>query len=45
MQALFDAIDIAGLSTNVSALIVGLLGVGLLFLGRRYVEKAIKVRT
>ena len=45
MDALFGAVDITGLSTNVSTLMIGFIGVGLLFLGRRYVEKAIKVRT
>jgi len=39
MQALFDAVDITGLSTNVSTILVGFIGVGLLFLGWRYIKR------
>lgn len=39
MQALFDAVDITSLSTNVTTLMVGFIGVGLLFVGGRYVYK------
>jgi len=40
MAALFTAADITPLSTNVSTLLIGFIGVGLLFLGYRYVKKA-----
>ena len=40
MAALFTAADISTLSTNVSTLLVGFIGVGLLFLGYRYIKKS-----
>ena len=43
MQALFDAVDITGISTNVSTLMVGFIGVGLLFLGYAYVRRTMRV--
>ena len=33
MQALFDAVDVTGISTNVSTLMIAFIGIGLLFLG------------
>ncbi len=39
MQALFDAVDITGINTNVSTLLVGFIGIGLLFLGYAYVRR------
>jgi len=39
MQALFDAVDITGVSTNVSTLMLGFIGIGLLFLGYYYVKR------
>jgi len=40
MAALFTAADIAGLSTNTSALLVAFIGVSLLFVAYRYIRKA-----
>ncbi len=40
MDAIFAAADIAGLSTNVSTLLIGFVGVSLLFVGARYLRKA-----
>lgn len=40
MDALFTAVDIADLATNVSALLVGFIAVSLLFVGYRYIRKA-----
>lgn len=39
MQALFDAVDVTGISTNVSTLMVAFIGINLLYLGYRYVRK------
>ncbi len=39
MQALFDAVDITGISTNVSTLMVGFITIGLIFLGYAYVRR------
>ena len=39
MDALFAAVDITTLSTNVSTLMLGFIGVGLLFVGYRYVRR------
>jgi hypothetical protein len=39
MDPIFAAVDITGVSTAVSAAIVGFIGVGLLFLGWRYVKR------
>jgi hypothetical protein len=39
MQALFDAVDITGVTTNVSTLLIGFIGIGLLFLGYAYVKR------
>lgn len=39
MQELFDAVDITLLATNVSSIMIGFIGVGLLFVGFRYVQK------
>lgn len=43
MQALFDAVDISGISTNVSTLMLGFIGIGLLFLGYAYVKRTMRV--
>lgn len=40
MEALFTAADISPLATNVSTLLIGFIGVGLLFLGYRYIKKS-----
>lgn len=39
MDALFAAVDISTLSTNVSTLMIGFIGVGVLFVGFRYVKR------
>jgi hypothetical protein len=39
MDALFAAVDITTLATNVSSLMLGFIGVGLLFVGFRYVRR------
>lgn len=39
MQALFTAVDISGVSTNVTTLLVGFIGVGLIFFGRRILKR------
>ncbi len=39
MDALFAAVNLTGLSTNVSTLMVTFVGINLLFLGYRYVRK------
>lgn len=39
MQALFDAVDVTGISTNVSTLLIAFIAINLLFLGYRYVRK------
>lgn len=40
MDALFTAVDISTLSGNVSTLLIGFIGVGLLFLGWRYIKRS-----
>jgi uncharacterized membrane protein len=40
MAAIFTAADISGLSTSVSAVLVSLVGVALLFVAYRYLRKA-----
>lgn len=37
---LFAAVEIAGIETNVSTLLIGFIGINLLFLGGIYVKKA-----
>lgn len=39
MQALFDAVDITGTTTNVTTIMVGFIGLSLLFFGYRIVKK------
>ena len=39
MDALFAAVDVTGVSTNVSTLMIAFIGINLLFLGYRYVRK------
>lgn len=39
MDALFAAVDVADVSTNVSTLMIAFIGINLLFLGYRYVKK------
>ena len=43
MEALFAAVDVTGLATNVSTLMLGFIGVGLLFVGRRYIGRTAKM--
>jgi hypothetical protein len=40
MEALFTAVDVSGVSTNVSTLLVAFIGINLLFLGYKYVKKS-----
>ena len=40
MQVLFDAVDVTGVSTNVSTLLIAFIGINLLFLGYHYVRKS-----
>lgn len=40
MDALFTAVDISGLTTNTSTLLIGFIAVNLLFVGARYIRKA-----
>ena len=39
MDALFAAVDVSGISTNVSTLMIAFIGINLLYLGYRYVRK------
>ena len=39
MDALFTAVDVTGVSTNVSTLLIAFIGVNLLFLGYKYVKR------
>jgi hypothetical protein len=39
MDALFTAVDITGVSTNVSTLLIAFIGINLLFLGYKYVRR------
>lgn len=39
MTALFTAVDISSLSTNVSSILVGFIGVSLLFVAYRYIRR------
>ncbi len=39
MDALFTAVDITGVSTNVSTLLIAFIGINLLFLGYKYVKR------
>ena len=43
MANLFTAVDISGLSTNVEAILIGFITVGLYFVARRYIGKAAKM--
>lgn len=40
MAAIFTAADISGLATNVSTLLVGFVGISLLFVAARYLRKS-----
>lgn len=40
MADLFTAVDITGLSTGVSTILIGFIGVLLLFVGYRFIKKA-----
>jgi len=40
MAALFTAADISTLGTSVTTILVGFIGIGLIFLGYRYIRKA-----
>jgi hypothetical protein len=39
MGALFTAVDVSGVSTNVSTLLIAFIGINLLFLGYKYVKR------
>lgn len=41
MQALFDAVDISGATTNLTTLYIGFIGVAMLGLGYAWVRKTI----
>ena len=43
MDALFAAVDITSLSTNISTLMLGFIGVGILFVARRYIGKTARM--
>ena len=40
IDALFAAADVSGLTTNIQAILITFVGIGLLFLGSRYLKKA-----
>ena len=40
IQPLFDAVNISGVATNVTTLLVSFIGISVLFLGAYYVRKA-----
>ena len=40
MEAIATAADVAGLSTNVTTILVSMVGVGLLFTAYKYIRKA-----
>ena len=39
---LFTAVDVSGIGTNVSTLLIAFIGINLLFLGYRYVRKTMR---
>ena len=39
MDAMFAAVDMAGVNTNVSTLLIAFIGIGMLFMGYRLVRK------
>lgn len=41
MQDLFTAVDVSALSTNVTTLLVAIIGISLVFFGYRYIKKVI----
>lgn len=43
MDALFNAVNLTGLSTNISTLMLGFIGVGVLFVARRYIGRTAKM--
>lgn len=43
MAALFTAVDVSGVSTNVSTLLIAFIGISLLFLGYRYIKRSMRV--
>lgn len=43
MDALFAAVDISTLSTNVQTLMLGFIGVGIFFVARRYIGRTAKM--
>lgn len=44
MAAIFGAADIVGLSAGVTTLVIGIIGVTLLFVAGRYVQRALARR-
>ncbi|SHO45293.1 hypothetical protein [Desulfopila aestuarii] len=42
MDALFTAVDVTGLSTNITTLMTAFIVIGLLFVARRYIGRTIK---
>jgi len=40
LESVFSAVDLTGLSTNVSTILVGFIGVALLFVAYRYIRKS-----
>jgi hypothetical protein len=43
MDALFGAVDITGLSANISTLMIGFIAIGILFVARRYIGRTAKM--
>jgi len=41
MDALFAAVDISTLATNVTTVLVGMVAIGLIFLGYRYLRRTL----
>jgi len=42
MAALFTAVDVSTVSTNVSTLLIAFIGIALLFLGYRYIKRSMR---
>ena len=42
MAALFTAVDVSTVSTNVSTLLIAFIGISLLFLGAKYIKRTLR---
>lgn len=40
LESIYAAVDITGLSTNVSTILIGFIGISLLFVAYRYIRKS-----